>query len=238
MERVVVTGLGAVSCIGNDAASFWESLKAGRSGIAPITAFDASILSVQIAGEVKGFEFDAKLAKRMDRFAQFAMVAAHEALTHAGMEPSEAGIAHVNPDRIGVCVGTGIGGEPFLEREHEKFLQRGPGRFHKLTVPIVIANMAAANIAIHYHLGGPNQCITTACATGNHNIAAAMDLIRLGRADVIVAGGTESTIAPFAVDGYHQLRALSTRNDDPLTASRPFSRERDGFVIAEGTLRI
>ncbi len=234
MERVVVTGLGVVSCIGNDVATFWDSLKAGRSGIARIAAFDPAPLSTQIAGEVKGFAFDAKLAKRMDRFAQFAMSAAQQALNQAGLLPEAAGAGSVNPERIGVCVGTGIGGEPFLEQQHRKFMEKGPGRFHPLTVPIIIANMAAANISIHYKLLGPNLCISTACATGNHNIGAALDLIRLGRADAMVAGGTEAVITAFSIDGYSQLRALSTRNDDPPGASRPFSAGRDGFVLAEG----
>jgi 3-oxoacyl-[acyl-carrier-protein] synthase II len=234
MERVVVTGLGVVSCVGNDVPSFWEALVAGRSGIAPITAYDASQQAVRIAGEVKAFQFDARLGKRMARFAQLAFSAAQQALRQAGLEPDAAGAMAADPERVGVAIGSGIGGEPFLEEQYKRFLERGPGKFHPLTVPIVIANMAAANVAIHHHLGGPNLCISTACATGNHNIAAAMDLIRLGRADAMVAGGAESTVSAFAVDGYHQLRALSTRNDDPLTASRPFSRERDGFVLAEG----
>jgi 3-oxoacyl-[acyl-carrier-protein] synthase II len=140
----------------------------------------------------------------------------------------------VDPQRVGVVIGSGIGGEPFLEQQYERFLERGPGKYHPLTIPIVIANMASANVAIHYGLSGPNLCISTACATGNHSIGAAMDLIRLGRADVMIAGGCEATISAFAVDGYHQLRALSTRNDEPERASRPFSRERDGFVLAEG----
>jgi 3-oxoacyl-[acyl-carrier-protein] synthase II len=234
MERVVVTGLGVVSCIGNDVPTFWEALLAGRSGIAPIASFDSSAIAVHIAGEVKGFQFDARLGKRMARFAQLAFAAAQQALRQAGLDPDGSGEARVDPDRAGVAIGSGIGGEPFLEEQYAKFLEKGAGKFHPLTVPIVIANMAAANVAIHHRLSGPNLCISTACATGNHNIAAAMDLIRLGRADAMVAGGAESTITAFSVDGYHQLRALSTRNDEPQRASRPFSRERDGFVLAEG----
>lgn len=233
MERVVVTGVGAVSCIGNDAPSFWQSLLAGRSGISRIAAFDPAPLNSQIAGEVKDFSFDAKLAKRMGRFTQFAVAASAEALGQAGLLP-EAGGAGVAPERIGVSVGTGIGGFAFLVEQHEKFLQKGPGRYHPLTVPIIISNMASANVAIQFKLLGPNYCVSTACATGNHSIGTALDTIRLGRADVMVAGGTESTMTPYAVDGYIQLRALSTRNDDPAGASRPFSASRDGFVIAEG----
>lgn len=233
MERVVITGVGAVSCIGNDAPSFWQSLLAGRSGISRIAAFDPAPLNSQIAGEVKDFSFDAKLAKRMGRFTQFAVAASAEALGQAGLLP-EAGGAGVAPERIGVSVGTGIGGFAFLVEQHEKFLNKGPGRYHPLTVPIIISNMASANVAIQFKLLGPNLCVSTACATGNHSIGTALDTIRLGRADVMVAGGTESTMTPYAVDGYIQLRALSTRNDDPAGASRPFSASRDGFVIAEG----
>ncbi len=233
MERVVVTGLGVVSCVGNDVPAFWDALTHGRSGIAPITAFDPARLGVKIAGEIKDFAFDGKLAKRMDRFAQIGFAAAREALAQAGLDGNDGGGAAA-PERVGVAIGTGIGGEPFLEGQYGRFLERGPGKFHPLTVPIVIANMASANVAIQYGFAGPNLCISTACATGNHNIGAATDLIRLGRADVMLAGGTESVITAFSVDGYHQLRALSTRNDTPQTASRPFSRERDGFVLAEG----
>ncbi|HEX7926830.1 MAG TPA: beta-ketoacyl-ACP synthase II, partial [bacterium] len=159
---------------------------------------------------------------------------AQQALVQGGLVPESGGEVQLNPERFGVAVGTGIGGEPFLEQQHAKFLERGPGRFHPLTVPIVIANMASANISIHYKLLGPNFCISTACATGNHNIGAAFDAIRLGRADAMLAGGTEAVITAFSLDGYSQLRALSTRNDDPPGASRPFSAGRDGFVLAEG----
>jgi len=234
VERVVVTGLGVVSCVGTDVPAFWDALTAGRSGIGRIQSFDPTGLPTQIAGEVRGFAFDPKLAKRMDRFAQFAMSAAQQALTQAGLVPEGGGAAHVDPARIGVCIGAGIGGEPFLEIQHAKFLEKGPGRFHPLTVPIVIANMASANVAIHAQLLGPNLCVSTACATGNHSIGTALDLIRLGRADAMVAGGTESVMTAFSLDGYSQLRALSRRNDDPQGASRPFSLGRDGFVLAEG----
>ena len=234
MERVVVTGLGAISCLGRDVSSFWEGLIAGKSGIDRVRSFDPAQLSSQIAGEVRDFTFDPKLGKRMDRFAQFAFSAAQQALAQAGLVPEGSGASHVDPERIGVCIGTGIGGEPFLEIQHAKFLEKGPGRFHPLTVPIVISNMASANIAIHAKLLGPNLCVSTACATGNHAIGIALYLIRHGRADAMLAGGTEAVITAFSLDGYSQLRALSTRNDDPQTASRPFSKGRDGFVLAEG----
>jgi|SRR5579863_7566292 3-oxoacyl-[acyl-carrier-protein] synthase II len=234
MERVVVTGLGVVSNIGTDVPAFWDGLVSGRSGIDRIQSFDASGLSTHIAGEVRNFSFDMKLGKRMDRFAQFAFSAAQQALAQAGLMPEDGGAAHVDPDRIGVCIGTGIGGEPFLEAQHTKFLEKGPGRFHPLTVPIIIANMASANVAIHHKLHGPNLCVSTACATGNHSIGMALDIIRAGRADAMLAGGTEAVITAFGIDGYSQLRALSTRNEDPKGASRPFSKGRDGFVLAEG----
>ena len=234
MERVVVTGLGVVSCIGTDVPSFWESLVAGKSGIARITAFDPSKLASQIAGEVRDFAFDPRQAKRMERFTQFALAASRQALEQAGLLPEAGGLSSVRPERIGVSIGSGIGGFTFLVEQHEKFLKKGPGRFHPLTVPIIISNMAAANVAIQYKLQGPNVNLSTACATGNHSIGSALDMIRLGRADAMLAGGTESTMTPFAVDGYIQLRATSKRNDDPTGASRPFSASRDGFVIAEG----
>lgn len=234
MERVVVTGMGVISCIGNDSVRFWDSLMQGRSGVAPIAAFDASAYSSRIAGEVKDFTFDARLGKRMARFTQFALACAQQAMAQAGLLPEGDGESNVDPERIGVAVGTGIGGLPFLEAEHEKFLTKGHNRFHKLTVPIIISNIAAANISIQLQLLGPNICMSTACATGNHNISAALDLIRHGRADAMIAGGTEAVVSPFSLNGYIQLRALSTRNEEPETASRPFSLNRDGFVLAEG----
>ena len=232
MERVVVTGLGVVSCIGHDVATFWHSLIEGVAGIGRIASFDPTPYKTQIAGEVRDFDFDPRAAKRLARFAQFALSASGQALDQAGLSTN--GEGSVDLARVGVSVGTGIGGFPFLEKEHAKFLDRGAGKFHPLTVPIVISNMAAANVAMRYGLRGPNLCISTACATGNHSIGNALDLIRLGRADVMVAGGTEAVISPFSLNGYIQLRALSTRNDDPPKASRPFSIGRDGFVLAEG----
>ncbi|MDH4246745.1 MAG: beta-ketoacyl-ACP synthase II [Deltaproteobacteria bacterium] len=234
MERVVVTGVGVVSCVGNDTATFWNALCSGRSGLARVTSFDPSGLTSQIAGEVKGIQFDPRQGKRMARFSQLAFIASREALRHAGLTDAKDGLQGIAPEDIGVSVGTGIGGEPFLEEQYAKFLEKGPGRFHPLTVPIVISNMASANVAIHYGLTGPNLTLSTACATGNHSIGSAMDQILAGRAQAMLAGGCESTITPFAMDGYAQLKALSTRNDDPQGASRPFSRGRDGFVLAEG----
>ena len=234
METVVVTGVGAVSCIGNDGRAFWDSLLAGRSGIARIQAFDPTGLNTQIAGEVKGFSINPKSAKRMERFTQFAVTAAREALSQAGLLDGEEQLTGTDRERGGVAIGTGIGGIPFLEIQYGKYLEKGAGKFHPLTVPIVISNIASANVAMQHGMNGPNLCVSTACATGNHNIGVALDTIRAGRADVMVAGGVESTITGFALDGYSQLRALSTRNDDPTRASRPFSASRDGFVLAEG----
>jgi 3-oxoacyl-[acyl-carrier-protein] synthase II len=231
MERVVVTGLGVISAIGLDVPSFWKSLVNGVSGIRRITHFDPSPLEVQIAAEAVGFTFDAREAKRLERFSQFAVSASEQALVQAGLRPGEDG---TDLARTGVSMGTGIGGFPFQNAQHRRFLERGPRKFHPLTVPIIIPNMAAANVAIRFGLNGPNICVVTACATGNHSLGQAMDIIRLGRADVMIAGGTEAAICAFAVDGFHQIGALSTRNDDPARASRPFSKSRDGFVLGEG----
>jgi len=204
----------------------------GRSGIAAIESFDASNLRSRIAGEVSDFKpedhLDRTTIKRTARFTQLALVAAREAVAQAGLDGS------VDKEQVAVVVGSGIGGMEVLEHEHTRFLERGPGRFHPLTVPLVIPNMAAAAVSVDSGFLGPNVCLTTACATGAHSIGTALDMIRAGRAVAAVAGSTESTMAPHSVDGYCQLRALSTRNDTPTTASRPFSVDRDGFVIAEG----
>ncbi|MGH7727057.1 MAG: beta-ketoacyl-[acyl-carrier-protein] synthase family protein [Candidatus Eiseniibacteriota bacterium] len=273
MRRVVVTGLGVCAPNGTGVSRFWDALVHGRSGVAPVRAFDASALKSRIAGEVTDFDPESRLStksiKRSTRFMHLAIVAAMEALEHAGFTlPTRAlvaaggsgngganggngrgngganggnggnggDIAPVSPELndTAVIVGSGIGGFDMLEREHITFLSRGPGRMHPLTVPMIIPNMAAGAIAMETGCRGPNLCISTACATGGHSIGTAFDMIRSGRADVAVAGASESTISPYAVDGYCQLRALSTRNDDPEGASRPFSRDRDGFVIAEG----
>ncbi|MCZ6749405.1 MAG: beta-ketoacyl-ACP synthase II [SAR324 cluster bacterium] len=232
MERVVVTGLGVISCIGLDVPAFWKSLIGGVSGVDRISAFDPAPHRTQIAAQVKDFAFDPKKAKRVERFSQFAIAAADQALEQSGLELNTAGA--IPPERIGVSIGTGIGGISFIEQQHAKFLKRGPGKFHPLTVPIVIANMAPAHVAMKHNLRGPNLCISTACATGNHSIGNAFDLIRLGRADAMLAGGTEAVITPFSLEGYSLLGALSTRNGEPQRASRPFSVSRDGFVLAEG----
>jgi 3-oxoacyl-[acyl-carrier-protein] synthase II len=231
-RTVVVTGLGVCAPNGTGVERFWDALVHGRSGIGPIRSFDASGLRSRIAGEVDDFAperlLPPKAVKRNARFAQLGLAAALEALARAGIAEGE------RREGVAVVVGSGIGGFDLLEREHEVFLARGPGRFNPLTVPLIIPNMAAGSIAMETGCRGPNLCLSTACAAGAHAIGTALDLIRSGRAEVALAGSCESTLSPFAVDGYCQLRALSTRNDSPETASRPFSADRDGFVIAEG----
>jgi len=231
-RRVVATGLGVCAANGTGVPAFWDALVHGRSGIGPITAFDASALRSRIAGEVHDLAPEEKLPpkalKRTARFAQLALVAAFEALEQARLSEDEA------REDVAVVVGSGIGGFDMLMREHEVFLAKGPGRFAPLTVPLIIPNMAAGAIALETGCRGPNLCLSTACAAGAHALGTALDLIRSGRAEVALAGAAECTLDAFAVDGYCQLRALSTRNDEPQKASRPFSADRDGFVIAEG----
>jgi 3-oxoacyl-[acyl-carrier-protein] synthase II len=232
MRRVVVTGLGVCASNGTGVARFRDALFAGRSGIGPITRFDASALRSRIAGEVGDCDpatmLPPKVAKRSARFTQLALVAAAEAVGHARLPDGDV------RENVAVVVGSGIGGFDFLMQEHEAFLARGPGRFAPLTVPMIIPNMAAGMIAIETGCRGPNYCPCTACASGAHALGMALDLIRSGRCDAALAGGAEACIEPYAVDGYCQLRALSTRNAQPEKASRPFSASRDGFVIAEG----
>jgi 3-oxoacyl-[acyl-carrier-protein] synthase II len=232
MRKVAITGLGVATPLGTGTGPFWEALIAGRSGVRAIRQFDASKLRSRIAGEVWDFEpartLGAKTIKRAARFTQLALVAAKEAVADSGLAESER-------ENAAVVIGSGIGGFDMLEREHASFLARGPGGFAPLTVPMIIPNMAAGVIAIETSCRGPNMCVSTACATGANSIGTAFDLLRSGRVDVALAGSSESSISPFSVDGYCQLRALSTRNDSPETASRPFSRDRDGFVIAEGS---
>ena len=231
-RSVVVTGVGVCAANGTGVPAFWDAIVHGTSGIGPITAFDPGQLRSRIAGEVTDFapekHVPARTLERLARFSQLALIAALEALEQAGIAKG--------PERedVAIVIGSGIGGFDMLEREHETFLNKGPGRFSPLTVPMIIPNMAAGTLAIETACHGINLCLSTACATGAHSIGTALDLIRADRADVAVAGAAESTISPFAVDGYCQLRALSTRNDEPQRASRPFDADRDGFVIAEG----
>ena len=232
-RRVVVTGLGAVSPVGNDVASSWEALLAGRSGIGPITRFDASGLGCRIAGEVKDFDLAAymspKEARRMDTFIHYGIAASVQAIRDSGIEVTDA-----NRERIGCVIGSGIGGLPMIEDNHTELLNRGPRRVSPFLIPGSIINMIAGNLSIQYGLKGPNLAIVTACTTGLHSIGEAGRLIEYGDADVMIAGGSESTICPLGIGGFDTMRALSTRNDDPTTASRPWDKDRDGFVMGEG----
>ena len=232
-RRVVVTGLGAVSPVGNDVATTWDALLAGRSGIAPITRFDASGLGCRIAGEVKNFDLagyiSPKEARRMDVFIHYGIAASVQAIKDSGIEITDA-----NRERIGCVIGSGIGGLPMIEDNHTELLNRGPRRVSPFMIPGSIINMIAGSLSIQYGLKGPNLAIVTACTTGLHSIGEAGRLIEYGDADVMIAGGAESTISPLGIGGFDTMKALSTRNDDPATASRPWDRDRDGFVMGEG----
>jgi 3-oxoacyl-[acyl-carrier-protein] synthase II len=228
-----VTGLGCVSPIGNNIADTWSAALAGKSGIANITKFDAAAFSTRFAGEVKGFNIEdyipAKEARHMDSFIHFGMAAGIQALQDSALEVTEA-----NADRIGVMIGSGIGGLPLIEETKEDYTARGPRRISPFFVPASIINMISGNLSIKYGLRGPNLAIVTACTTGLHCIGAAQRLIEYGDADVMIAGGAEATISPLGLGGFASARALSSRNDDPATASRPWDRDRDGFVLGEG----
>lgn len=231
--RVFVTGAGVVSPVGNNVEDCWQSLVSGKSGAGAITRFDASDYETRFACEVKDFSFegilDRKEAKRMDRFVQFAVVASHEALRSAGL-----GEHRPDPERIGVIVGSGIGGMETFEEQHTALLQKGHRRVSPFFIPMMISDMAAGQVSIQFGLKGPNFGTVSACASGAHAIGEALRLLRAGDADVILCGGAEATITPMAVAGFGNMRALSTRNDDPQHASRPFDTGRDGFVIGEG----
>ncbi len=233
-KRVVVTGLGAITPIGNTITEYWEGLLTGRNGIGPITLFDASRHDCRIAGEVKGFDpcdyISRKEAKRMDRFAQFAVAASKQAIADA-----ELVIDDLNADQVGIMIGTGIGGLKVLEDQQEVYLTRGPDRCSPFMIPMMIANMAAGLTAIHTGAKGPNSCPVTACAAGSNAVGDAFRLIQRGYAQAMICGGTEAAVTPLSVAGFAAARALSTRNDDPLHACRPFDVGRDGFVMGEGT---
>lgn len=232
-RRVVVTGLGAITPVGNGVAATWQNIVAGKSGIARITRFDASALTCQIAGEVKDFDatqfIPAKDARRMDRFIHFGMAAGIEAFKDSGVEVTEA-----NADRIGVCVSSGIGGLPTIEETQKSYLAGGPRKISPFFISSTIINMISGNLSIMFDLRGPNFAVVSACSTGTHSIGEAMRIIQYGDADVMLAGGSESTVCPLAVGGFSTSHALSTRNDDPATASRPWDKDRDGFVLGEG----
>lgn len=231
-RRVVITGMGAVTPIGNDVETFWEAVKKGVTGIGPITKFDTTEYKVKLAAEVKGFvakeRMDFKAAKRMELFSQYAVAAAMEAFAQAGID-----MAKENPYRAGVSIGSGIGGLSIMESEHEKILTKGPTRVNPFLIPMMISNMAAGNVAIALGLKGKCVNVVTACATGSHSIGDAVRAIQYGDADIMVAGGTESAITPIGVAGFSALTALTT-SIDPDRASIPFDKERSGFVIGEG----
>lgn len=233
MKRVVVTGLGAITPIGNNLQAYWEGLLSGRNGIAPITLFDASQHPCRIAGEVREFDpceyMERKEAKRMDRFAQFAVAASKQVIADAKFV-----IDDLNADRVGVLIGTGIGGLKVLEDQQEIYLTKGPRKCSPFMIPTMIANMAAGLTAIHLGAKGPNCCTVTACAAGSNAIGDAFRLIQRGYAEAMICGGTEAAVTPLGLAGFGSMKALSTRNEDPASASRPFDRDRDGFVMGEG----
>ena len=233
MRRVVVTGLGVVAPNGIGVDTFWESLVNGVSGIDRITRFDAGRHDTKIAAEVKGFDpllyMEKKEVKKMDRFIHYALAGAIMAVDDAQLT-----VKDVERSRIGVLIGTGMGGIPALEETHKTLLEKGPDRISPFFIPSIITNLASGHIAIRFGLRGPNSCVSTACATGNHAIGDSFELIRRGMADVMFAGGTEAVISPLTIGGFGAMKALSTRNDAPQRASRPFDKGRDGFVMGEG----
>jgi len=232
-RRVVITGLGIVCPVGNDLATAWDNIVNGRSGITRVTRFDPSALTVQIAGEVKGFDVTqymaAKEARQMDTFIHYGVAAGMQAWRDSGLEVTEA-----NAERIGVIVGSGIGGLPRIEETQTELLAKGPRRISPFFVPASLINLISGQLSITYGMKGPSYAVVSACTTGLHSIGDAARLIEYGDADVMLAGGAESTVSPLGIGGFAAMRALSTRNDDPATASRPWDVDRDGFVLGEG----
>jgi 3-oxoacyl-[acyl-carrier-protein] synthase II len=232
-RRVVITGLGIVSPVGIGAKLAWENIVAGQSGISRITHFDPSAFACQVAGEIKGFDatqyLSAKDARRMDRFIHFGLVAGMEAFKDSGLAVTEE-----NAERMGVCISSGIGGLPMIEDTHSDYLAGGTRRISPFFIPGTLINMISGNLSIMYGLKGPNFAMVSACTTGTHSIGESARIIEYGDADVMIAGGSEATISPLAVGGFSSAKALSTRNDDPATASRPWDKDRDGFVMGEG----
>ena len=233
VRRVVITGMGAVTPIGNDVDTFWKNIKDGVCGIDKVTSFDASEFKTQIAGEVKDLDIEAyidkKEARRMDRYTQLAMIAASEAMQNSGIDMEKE-----DKWRVGVITGAGIGGMHTFEEQHKALLEKGPGRVSPFFIPMMIGNMAAAQIAIKFGARGVNQNVVTACASSTNAIGDALRHIQYGDCDVILAGGAEATVTPLAFAGFCNMKAMSTNNDDPKHASRPFDLERDGFVLSEG----
>ena len=232
-RRVVVTGVGLITPLGTGTEKSWENLLDGRSGIRKITQFDATHFPCQVAGEVPDFEInqfiEIKEQKKMDRFIHFAFAAAKMAVEDSGLK-----ITKDNADRIGVLVGSGIGGLSAIEHYHTILLEKGPKRISPFFIPMLIINLAAGQISIHFGAKGPNSAVATACASGTHSIGDAFKIIKRGEADAMISGGTEAVITPLAVGGFSSMKALSTRNNEPEKASRPFDRDRDGFVMGEG----
>ena len=232
-RRVVITGLGCISPVGNNVADMWNAVTSGKSGIGPITRFDASAFSTTFAGEVKNFQLEdyipGKESRHMDTFIHYGMAAGIQAIEDSGLVVTEE-----NADRIGVNIGSGIGGLPMIERTHAELEKRGPRRISPFFVPSSIINMISGFLSIRYGFKGPNLSIVTACSTGLHSIGFAARIIAYGDADIMIAGGAESTVSPLGIGGFASARALSSRNDDPATTSRPWDRDRDGFVLGEG----
>lgn len=232
-HRVVVTGMGAITPLGIGVEPFWTGLKAGRSGVGPITRFDAARMDCRIGAEVRGFDplqfIDKKEARRMDRYTQFAVAAAHMAVQDAGLN-----LEALDRERVGVYLGSGIGGMETFSEQMEVLLTKGPHRVSPFLIPMMIVNMAAGTLAIHFGLKGPNMTTVTACSSANNAIGEAFDALRSGKADVMLTGGSEAAFVPIAVAGFAAMKALSTRNDEPERASRPFDAGRDGFVMGEG----
>jgi len=232
-NRVVVTGVGVISSLGSELNTFWQGILAGKSGVGKITQFDASKFDSQLAAEVREFDplkhFNSKEARHLARFVQFAIVAARQAAVESQIK-----LEKINKERAGVLVGSGIGSLHTIEEEHSVFLNKGPNKISPFLIPMLIVNEAAGNISIELGFRGPNSCVATACASGSHAIGDAFKIIQRGDADMMFTGGAESCITPLGVGGFCALRALSKRNDDPQHASRPFERDRDGFVMAEG----
>ena len=234
MKRVVVTGMGALTPIGNNVKDFWNGLIEGKNGVGPVTKFDTTNFSTKFAAEIKNLStdgiIDPKETKRLDEFAQYAIVAAHEAVEDSGIDFNQ-----INTDRAGVIVGSGIGGIVSFQTEHEKLMNAGPRRISPFFIPQMIIDIASGHISMRYGLKGPNYAVVSACATATHSIASAFLEIRAGNANLMVTGGSEAAICPMGMGGFNSMKALSTRNDDPATASRPFDLKRDGFVMGDGS---
>src|SRR3984885_6491510 len=233
-RRIVITGLGAVTPLGLDVSTTWTNLLAAKSGVSPITSWDASKYDCRFAAQVKDFGprkyfFNEKDARRADRYSQLAMASAKEAVNHAGLDPK-----HLDLDRVGVLVGSGIGGLEALGKQDEQLILKGPSRVSPFMIPMMISNMAAGLISMEFGFAGPNFSVVTACATSNNCVGEAWRLLRDDEADIILAGGREAAVVPLGMSGFAAMKALSTRNDEPQRASRPFDKDRDGFVMGEG----